>query len=84
METHLEEDYDNKRVKKDEFGKFSSSELIKSIESRIVQHRELIKRDEGLIYDGVDCVEVVTSSIERIKERNAKIGELRELIEDCL
>lgn len=84
MKTHLEDSHNNKRVTSDESGKLLLSDVISSVEFRIVKHREFIKRDEQIIVDNVDCANIVTDTIERINERRAKIGELQEFIQHCL
>lgn len=84
MKTHLEDSHNNKRVKNDENGKLFLSDVIDSVEFRIVKHREFIKRDEQIIVDNVDCANIITDAIERINERRAKIGELQEFIQHCL
>jgi hypothetical protein len=84
MKTHLEDSNNNKRVKKDEGGKLLLSDVISSVEFRIAKHREFIKRDEQVILDNVDFANIVTDAIERINERRAKIGELKEFIQHCL
>ena len=83
MKTHLEDEENNIRIKQDN-GKILLSDIIDSIEFRIIQHKKFIKRDEEEILRHVDCVEIVSKVVERINERKAKIGELREFIKYCL
>lgn len=84
MKTHLEDSHNNKRVKKYESGKLLLYDVISSVEFRIAKHREFIKRDEQVIIDNVGYANIVTDAIERINERKAKIGELKEFIQYCL
>lgn len=84
MKTHLEDSHNNKRVKKDESGKLLLSDVISSVEFRIAKHREFQKKDRQVIIDNADFPEIIKDAIERIFERDAKIGELKELIQHCL
>lgn len=84
MKTHLEDRGNNKKVSLDSDSKLQLSDLISSIEFRISKHYEFIKRDEKVILENIDFHDIVTSAMERINERKAKIGELREFIEYCL
>ena len=84
MKTHLEDSHNNKRVKKDESEKLLLSDVISSVEFRIAKHREFIKRDEQVIVDNIEYANIVTDAIERINERRAKVGELKEFIQHCL
>lgn len=84
MKTHLQDPHNNKRVKKNESGKMFLSDVISSVEFRITKHREFQLKDKQIIIDNVDFPEIVKDAVERIFERNAKIGELKELIQYCL
>jgi ornithine carbamoyltransferase len=68
----------------DEYKKVFLSDVIISIEFRIVKHREYIEKHEQVIKDNVDCVNIVSEYVDMIKERNAKIDELHEFIKYSL
>jgi hypothetical protein len=84
MKTHLRDRENNIRANIDLDGKIILSELKEIIEFRIAKHNEFIKRDKLIISENVDFPNVVTEAIERINEREAKIGELDEFIKCCL
>lgn len=84
MKTHLEDSHNNKRVNKDESGKVLLSNVKSSVEFRISKHREFQMKDRQVIIGNADFPEIVKDAVERIIERDAKIGELKELIQHCL
>jgi len=84
MSTNLEDTHNSRKVTIDENKKLFLSDVIKSIEFRISKHREFIKRHEKIILDNVNFTNIVADEIEKIKERKAKIEELKELLEYSL
>jgi len=84
MKTHLEDSYNNKKIETDKNGTLLLSDLINSIQYRIDKHIQYIKYDEQVIIDNIDYTNIITDAIERINERKAKIGELKEFIQLCL
>jgi len=81
MKTFLEDTENNKKVRIDDDGKVLLSEIESSILFRIEKHREFIKRSEETIINNVEFANIITDEIEKINERKAKIGELKELLE---
>lgn len=84
MKTHLEDSHNNRKVKKDESGKLLLSDVISTIEFRITKHREFQMKDKQVIINNSGFPEIVKDAVERIFERDAKIGELKELIQHFL
>jgi hypothetical protein len=81
MKTHLEDPENNLVTKANHSGYVGYDEVIASIEFRIQKHREFIERDRQEIIRSVHYSDAVSSTLERIKEREVKIGELQELME---
>lgn len=84
MKTYLEDSVNNRIVKVDENGKVFLSEIKKSIEHRIAKHMEYIDEDILYIKENFYLAELVLEKAERINERYAKIGELKEFLEFSL
>ena len=84
MLTYLKDTENNICVIEDDSGKMLKSDIIRSIEYRIAKHLEHNKRDEHGVLGNVSFGNAITSAKERIKERQAKIGELKEFIKYCL
>jgi len=80
MKTHLEDPENNLVTKANHSGYVGYHEVIASIEFRIKKHREFIERDIQEIIRSAHYSDAVSSTVERIKEREVKIGELQELM----
>jgi hypothetical protein len=84
MLTHLQDNGNNLKVEADVDGKINLSDVIKSIRHRINKHRDYIKEDKQTIILYAEFAGIVKEAVERIEEREAKIGELEELIDYSL
>lgn len=84
MKTNLQDKNNNRPVSPDADGKVLVADVIQSLKYRIKKHQEYIDKESQTVVENIDCIDIATAAMERINERQVKIGELQEIIDCCL